>query len=129
MGNFDIDFKSSNDCIKVRTEEIENGVELFFSGAIDDKNPEEYLSPFFSEINNRMINLNSARLDLNLKDLTFLNSSGIKCFVQLVTYMMKIPQEKRYRLTMKIDTYSQWQNTSFSLLKTVSKDYIVIEKI
>ena len=129
MDSFNINFKSSNDCIKIKLKDITDGVEIFFSGAIDDKNPEEYLSPFFNEVNTKMISTKFKNLDLDLKELTFLNSSGIKCFVQLVTQMMKIPLENRYHLKMKIDSNSQWQNTSFSLLKSVSKDFIIIEKI
>lgn len=130
MSDFYIELKSPKNCsLTASFDSSGDGVTIVFVGAIDDKNPEEYLLPFFDEINNKMVEANLKQLNLDLKKLTFLNSFGIKCFVQLVSKMLKLPENKRYFLRMKIDANSQWQNTSFSLLRTVNKDYIIVEKI
>ncbi|HOV15243.1 MAG TPA: hypothetical protein PK771_13220 [Spirochaetota bacterium] len=129
MDDFNIELKASKNCIKANFDNNSDGITISFSGAIDDKNPEDYLLPFFIKVHEKIVETNTKYLNLNLKELTFLNSSGIKCFVQLVSLMLKLPEDKRYNLKMKIDASSQWQNTSFSLLKTVNKEHIVIEKI
>ena len=56
------------------------GNTLFLKGEIDDVDPAGFLTPFFTTAKQQMDQV----VQLDFRDLEFLNSSGIKCIVSFV---------------------------------------------
>jgi len=115
--------------VDVKVNDIRNGLEIIFRGTIEDKNPSPYLTPFFNDVHNKMIESFSKYVELDVRDLTFLNSSGIRCFIQWVTQIPKTLIDKRYHLKIKISKSLLWQESSFNLFKTIEPNFISVDKI
>lgn len=128
MNSLNIVFKPQ-DNVSAFVNDIAGGIEVVFSGVIQDKNPSYYLSSFFNEIHSKILEKSLKYIELNMINLTFLNSSGIRCFIQWVTQIPKTPNEKKYYLNIKISKNLQWQENSFNLFKSIDPHFISIEKI
>jgi len=76
-------------------------------GEINQESPEVFLTPFFGNVIAQMENT----VILNLKELQFLNSSGIK---SIITFLIK--RKPGSKVIIKSDTASTWQRTSLKVL-------------
>ncbi len=115
----------------------ESGVEIttsgdtvFFYGSIDCPAPGAFLNPFFKELNKKIINHGIKNVKIDSKDLKFLNSSGIKEFVDWVMDLSTLSEEQQYFVEVITNPDQIWQESSISTLvylnqklikKTVSK--------
>ena len=128
MNSLNIVFKPQNN-IEIKVNDIPEGIEILFKGTIQDINPALYLNSFFNEVHTKMIEKSLQFVELNLTKLSFLNSSGIRCFILWVTQIPKTPEIKRYHLKIKINKEFLWQENSFNLFKSIEPYFISIEKI
>mgnify|MGYP001370578118 CR=1 FL=1 len=116
------------DAIDVNINDIKGGIEVIFKGTIEDKNPAPYLTPLFNDIHTKVVESYTKLVELDVRDLTFLNSSGIRCFIQWVAQIPKTPKDKRYHLKIKISKHILWQENSFNLFKSIEPHHISIDK-
>jgi hypothetical protein len=86
-------------------------------GEINQENPEHFLTPFFTKVIEEM----DGDIILDLRELEFLNSSGIK---PLLEFLMK--RNKQWRVNIKSDPNSTWQRTSLKVLTGID-DNVVLE--
>ncbi|MBN2443372.1 MAG: hypothetical protein JXJ04_18570 [Spirochaetales bacterium] len=93
------------------------GDTIIIKGEINQENPEHFLTPFFTKVIGQM----AGDIILDLKELEFLNSSGIKPLIQ---FLMK--RNKQWRVKIKTNPFSSWQRTSLKIL-TGLDDNIVLE--
>ena len=96
------------------------GDTLFLKGEIDHVDPGVFLRQFFETAKAQMDQ--SIRIDVS--NLEFLNSSGIKCIVAFV--MDKKPGSKIIFIT---DNGKTWQQTSLEVIQSLDEDNISIDNI
>jgi hypothetical protein len=93
-----------------------SGNELKFSGCIDLQDPEPVITPFFNKIHQKILNENIKEVSLNFKELTFLNSSGIKTITKWIMKIPPLPDNKKYKLKLLYSEEITWQRTSLMIL-------------
>jgi len=112
--------------LNINIQDLESGIRLIFEGLVDDKNPETLLSNFFEELHEKLIKFQCKEVEVDLKKLIFLNSSGIKVLIQWITKNASSPLEKRYKYVIKINPNFHWQGNSCNMLKMLIPDLIII---
>ncbi len=96
-----------------------SGDTVVLKGEINDINPDIFLSPFFDKILKSM----GSTLTIDVSDLDFINSSGIK---SLVVFIMKRPSSK---IIIQSDTSKSWQKTSLKILQSLDEKNIQLIEI
>ena len=86
-------------------------------GEINQEKPENFLDPFFDCVISQM----GDKLVLDLRELRFLNSSGIKA---IISFMLK--RKTGSNVIMKANHASSWQRTSLKVLASLD-DNISLE--
>ncbi|HOV14579.1 MAG TPA: hypothetical protein PK771_09870 [Spirochaetota bacterium] len=125
MNKLNLNFNSTGK-FNIDVQDVDEGVELVFRGLVDDKDPELLLSNFFDEAHEKLVKYECKKVELNFRNLVFLNSSGIKVLIQWVTKDASLSSEKRYRYVMKINPNFHWQGNSCNMLKMLVPDLILI---
>jgi hypothetical protein len=101
----------------------ENGVDiefnddtLYISGSIDNRNPGKFLNPYFSKLHEEIVNSGKKEVKVDLTKLTFLNSSGIKEFVEWIMKIDSLQDNRKYNITFLTNSELLWQESSISTL-------------
>ncbi len=112
--------------ISISIENSSDSVVLKFIGRIDLQNPHIVLTPFFNDIHENVIKQGIKSVKCDIRDLHFINSSGIKC---LILWILKIPNlqhKDQYNITFVIDNNVSWQKSSISFLTALIPDRIFV---
>lgn len=98
------------------------GDTITIKGAIDCAKPGEFLKPFLNEALNQTINGNMKEVKIDVRNLKFLNSSGISEFTDFILEMGKLPEEKRF-LIIFLTNFKEyaWQASSIKMMSLLSK--------
>jgi len=93
---------------------------VILEGDIDQNQPEDFLKPFFNQISSREYE----SLTIDISNLEFLNSAGIKCLLDFLS--SRIPQSK---VTIKTDQKKTWQRNSMTVIQSIDeKNISLIDK-
>jgi len=114
------------DEINITISDDGSDVVLKFFGRIDLQNPHILLTPFFNSVHDKLIDNNIKNIKCDIRELHFINSSGIKC---LILWILKIPAlsvKNQYNITFIIDNNITWQKNSISFLTALIPDKIYI---
>lgn len=95
------------------------GNTIVLEGEIDHNDPEVFIKPFFNKVLSQMHEL----LIIDIKNLEFINSSGIKC---LLDFLKARPRNTR--IIIKIDREKTWQQRSMELIQSLDKENISLDK-
>jgi hypothetical protein len=117
----------NQDKISIVVSDITDGVNINITGDIDMRDPSEILDPFFEKIHKGCISLGVKTVELNLKQLAFLNSSGIKGIAKWIMNLSEVPVDKRYIIKIQHNKEITWQTTSLPTLKFLVPGTIQIE--
>ena len=112
---------------KILVTQIDKTPHIIFKGIIDNPYPEKFITPFLDKIHNQLIESNQTILICNMKSLDFINSSGLKCFVNWILNLKKIEKTKQYKIVLLLNPSESWQKKSFSVISLLYKDHIKIE--
>ncbi|MBN1697989.1 MAG: hypothetical protein JW881_10785 [Spirochaetales bacterium] len=93
---------------------------IVLEGDIDHDNPDSFLKPFFKEVSSRFHDL----LILDITNLEFLNSSGIKCMLDFLK--TRAPESK---VIIKTDRSKTWQRNSMSVVQSLDEHNIALDDI
>jgi hypothetical protein len=78
------------------------GNTIKFSGCIDLQDPEPVVTPFFNKIHEQIVKQEIKEVNLDFKELNFLNSSGIKTITKWIMKITILPDTKKYKMKLKI---------------------------
>lgn len=92
------------------------------AGEIDLPDPGQVLKPFFSQIHEAMLTSDLRVIKVNIKQLTFINSSGIKEIVAWVLKQRALPPENRYQICFQSDPKVNWQKFTLGLMTRLGPD-------
>ena len=106
-----------------------DGIIITFKGLIDMEYPQLKLDAYFDQLHTALINNKIKAVYCDLKELSYTNSSGIRCIVK---WIMKLVNMKdignKYAITFIINKDYEWQATSLGFLANLDPGLILIKK-
>lgn len=97
------------------------------SGTITVRDPGVVLGGFFKALHQAALDDHLGDLRIDIRDLTFVNSSAIRLFADWTTWLKNVPNDQRYRLTFMTNRKLTWQTSCFSALRVIAKDVLAVE--
>ena len=95
---------------------------LTMSGAVEMRDPGEMLNPFWTRIDEEARSRNVQSVEVDIRDLNFMNSSGI---LTLVRWITKLKVSNAYRLVIRYDRNVTWQRSSIPTLAKLAPNVVV----
>jgi hypothetical protein len=96
------------------------------AGAVEMRDPGEMLNPYWTSIDDEARRAGVAEVQLDLRDLGFMNSSGILTLVRWITKLKNAPA---YKLTLLYDRNVTWQRTSVPTLAKLASNVVTPQEI
>jgi hypothetical protein len=100
---------------------------LYVSGQIDCQDPSSILKPYFNKLHNHIIKNKISVFNIDVTELYFINSAGIKEIVDWILKIESLPINQKYKLLFLSNTQYVWQEASFSSLKFLSPNIVNIK--
>ena len=89
---------------------------IAFSGLINCERPDRFLKPFFEKIHRQILLRKIKGVVIDIRELSFINSSSIKLIVAWIMKLDEISPEQQYSIKFICDTNAPWQETSIKSL-------------
>jgi hypothetical protein len=99
---------------------------IFISGTIDDLAPGIYLMPFLKSVNDALIKNKIKEIHVDVRDLQFINSSGIKELVYWIMKATKLKDEHKYRIIFICNPEIEWQTDSIAKVTLLAPHLVEI---
>lgn len=106
-----------------------DGLTLVLSGDIDMRDTSLELLPYLLEIHNALILNNIKDIRLNLINLNFMNSNGIKTLINWIMKLTEMPDDKQYKIIITANNNIAWQESTLPVLQKLFPDFIIVELI
>ena len=109
------------------TPSIEDGVlRVALAGAVEMRDPGEVLTPYWNELDDAATQRKLQRVEVDVRDLNFMNSSGI---LTLVRWITKLKGHASYKMTLRYDRNVTWQRTSIPTLAKLAPNVVTSQEI
>jgi hypothetical protein len=99
------------------------------SGAVEMRDPGESLNPFWNGIDEAARKGGMKRVEVDMRDLSFMNSSGILTLVRWITKAKAHAPADAYQLVLQYDRNVTWQRTSIPTLAKLAPAIVVPSEI
>jgi hypothetical protein len=99
---------------------------LAVSGTITTKEPDRQLGVFFRSVHDQMLAGKQPELAVDVRGLTFVNSSAIRLFIDWAIWVSQ-PPGASYKLRFIRSPHITWQRISFPPLAQLAAKHLVIE--
>jgi hypothetical protein len=99
---------------------------VLISGVVMDMDPGKLLMPHITELHERIIAQRSRTFAVDVRTLTFVNSSGIRVFIDWLGLIQR--SGRAYALRVIMDPAVTWQRLTFAALESVARGNVVLEK-
>ena len=108
--------------------DIQDGVKISFKGSIDMEYPQLTLDDFFNQIHEACIQENIKNVYCDFHNLSYINSSGIRCIVKWIMNLIKMSDtEHKYKMTFIISNDYEWQAASLGFLAKLNPGLIKVK--
>ncbi|HBD92672.1 MAG: hypothetical protein A2015_14750 [Spirochaetes bacterium GWF1_31_7] len=97
---------------------------VVFSGSIDCANPNEFLTPFLTELHDKIMKSGIKEIKFDIRKLSFLNSSGIKAIADWILKVDALDMSQKYTIVIMTSTEYKWQESSMSTLVYLGPGFI-----
>ena len=94
------------------------------SGAVEMRDPGEVLNPYWTLVDEEAMRRNLKSVELDVRDLNFMNSSGILTLVRWIT-RCKSHGSGGYHIVLQYDHNVTWQRTSIPTLAKLAPNMVV----
>jgi hypothetical protein len=101
---------------------------LSLSGTIATRDPAESIVPLFRNLHNAVIEDGLRDFKIDLAELTFVNSSAIRLFVDWITWIKNEPAARQYKAVFITNPQITWQKTSLGVLKSLAPEVVVLQQ-
>jgi hypothetical protein len=105
-----------------------NVLRIAMSGAVEMRDPGIVLNPYWNGIDDEVRQRGIQRVEVDLRNLNFMNSSGILTLVRWIT-RAKGHGAKGYRIVLLFDRNVTWQRTSIPTLAKLAPEMVVASDI
>jgi len=102
---------------------------LTLTGDIDMRDTSLEFLPYLLKIHDSLIQNNMKKIKLNLLNLTFMNSNGIKSLINWIMKLTELPEEIQYKVFITANTDIAWQESTLPVLRKLFPDFIIIEQM
>lgn len=102
-------------------------LKLVMSGAVEMRDPGDVLNPYWNGIDEEARRRSLRRVELDLRDLNFMNSSGILTLVRWITRCKS--HSNGYHLVLQYDRNVTWQRSSIPTLAKLAPNVVVSAEI
>jgi hypothetical protein len=106
-----------------------NGDTVFIAGEIDQLTPRDFMGGFFEIVHSMALGEGLAEVKVDVTELAFLNSSGIKEVLSWILRRNRIPPEKKYKMNFLFDPAVAWQPITLPRLRDLDPDCIVLTPV
>jgi hypothetical protein len=113
--------------LEVEIVDFKNTIKICFKGSIDMILPDAKLNPYFIRIHTAVVTNGFHTIYCDVRELDFINSSGIKCFLKWVMKISQLSSDKRYTMVIYISKEMDWQELSLGFIKRLAPDSVKIE--
>lgn len=107
--------------------EVVNDV-LYIRGVIDALAPGEFMTPFFDKLHQAVVSGGTTKLVVDIRDLTYLNSSAIREIVSWIIKQKSLSKDKMYSIHFVCNPEHLWQDSSISTLMYLNQGFISKEQ-
>jgi len=114
---------------KASLEDNTENITLVLSGDIDMRDTSLEFLPYLLQVHNTLIQNNIKTIKLNLMNLTFMNSNGIKSLINWIMKLSEIPEQMQYKVYITANNNIAWQESTLPVLRKLFPDFIIIEQI
>lgn len=97
------------------------------SGAVEMRDPGDVLNPYWTLVDEEARRSNLKVVELDVRDLNFMNSSGILTLVRWITRCKS--HGDGYRLVLQYDRNVTWQRSSIPTLAKLAPNVVVSAEI
>ncbi|MCA1950130.1 MAG: hypothetical protein LDL24_06145 [Treponema sp.] len=104
------------DKVTIDVQDISDGIKVVVSGDIDMQDPSTLLDPLFDKVHNGAVSSGIKTVELDVTNLTFLNSSGIKAIAKWIMKLATVDASKKYLIKIIQNKAIAWQATSLQTL-------------
>jgi hypothetical protein len=98
-----------------------------FKGVINDVDPQVFMDPLFDKLHQHMVGKSNAQVVVDLTNLAFMNSCGIKAFIKWVTRQGKTADA--YKVILRHARQVTWQETSLRAVAMLARNVVVLEGV
>jgi hypothetical protein len=95
---------------------------IAMSGAVEMRDPGDVLNPYWTLIDEEARRRNLKLVELDVRDLNFMNSSGILTLVRWITRCKT--HDQSYRLVLQYDRNVTWQRASIPTLAKLAPNVV-----
>jgi len=95
------------------------------TGAVEMRDPGELLNPYWNGLDEAARAKKLKRVEVDLRDVNFMNSSGILTLVRWITKAKAHAPDQAYTLVLQYDRNVTWQRTSIPTLAKLAPQIVV----
>jgi len=99
---------------------------LVMSGSVLDMDPGAILMPHIRDLHERILRQGIRTFDIDVRALSFVNSSGIRVFIDWLGLIRR--GNSAYTLRVVMDPAVTWQRLTFGALESVARGVVVLDK-
>ena len=115
------------DKVAIEVTDTASGISVNIIGDIDMQDPSIVLDPLFAKIHDGCVAAGIKQVDANLRQLTFLNSSGIKAIAKWIMKLSSTAADKKYIIKILQNKDITWQTSSLPTLTFLVPGVVQIE--
>lgn len=101
-------------------------VTLKIVGEIDMQDPSLEIGPYMEKIHNAFLDSGVKEVETDFQELKFMNSSGIKVFVNWIMKLNLAPEDKKYKIKILYKKDVTWQTSSLPVLQKLQPTLIEV---
>jgi len=101
--------------------------QITMRGTIAMPDPGPSLGGFFRAMHAAAVADTLKEVIVDVRQLTFVNSSAIRLFVDWATWVRSMGDSDRYMIRFRTDRRITWQRTSFTVLQSLARKAIIVE--
>lgn len=113
--------------VSITVDDTPNGVAVVVKGDIDMQDPSTILDPLFAKVHQGCMAQGIKLVEADLRQLAFLNSSGIKALAKWIMSLAVAPADKRYAIKILHNKQVTWQATSLPTLTFLVPGAVTLE--
>jgi hypothetical protein len=116
----------SVDEVRVVPSRDEGVLRVALSGNVDMRDPGEVFNPFWADVDAEAVRQGIGRVEVDLRSVGFMNSSGILTLVRWVMKLIAHDGGARYRVLFRYDPGVTWQSTNVPVLARLAPEAVSI---
>jgi hypothetical protein len=99
---------------------------IALSGVLSTPDPRQTVGAFFEALHHAAVADGVSSVEVNVRELTFVNSSAIRLFVDWASRISSTPEAQRYQVHFFTSRQITWQRTSFNVLRSLAPQAVQV---